>query len=305
VLPSKAAAASSLISSSRRWSPAPAVRASLALHAAAFAGLIAVPWSWPWWLGAVAANHLVLGMAGMVPRTCLLGPNITRLPDRSVEGREVALTFDDGPDPRVTPLVLDLLDRHGAQASFFCIGKRAAAHPELIREIRRRGHGVENHSHTHPYLFACYPFRRLLREVGKAQNVIAATAGVAPRFFRPPAGLRSPLLDPVLARTGLHHVSWSRRGGDGIRGDPRQVLAALLDGLAPGDIILLHDGNCARTRAGEPVVLAVLPSLLESLARLGLRPVSLSAAFGAAELSGQSDSDCNQRVLPFIPRKSL
>jgi peptidoglycan/xylan/chitin deacetylase (PgdA/CDA1 family) len=110
-------------------------------------------------------------------------------------------------------------------------------------------------------------------------------ARTPPRFFRPPAGLRSPLLDPVLARTGLRHVSWSRRGRDGVRGDPRQVLAALLDGLAPGDVILLHDGNCARTPAGEPVSLAVLPSLLDSLRRRGLRPVSLRAAFAGAELS--------------------
>ena len=91
---------------------------------------------------AVAGSHALLAAFGMWLRSQLLGWTITRLPDGRAEGGEVALTFDDGPDPRVTPMVLDMLDRHGARASFFLIGARAAAHPKLVAEIVRRWHQV-------------------------------------------------------------------------------------------------------------------------------------------------------------------
>jgi peptidoglycan/xylan/chitin deacetylase (PgdA/CDA1 family) len=264
---------------STHWSPALAVWLSIWLHGAAILGLIAAPSLWVWWFAAVAANHILLGIAGMLPRSRLLGPNISRLPPGPAERGEVALTFDDGPDPDVTPVVLDLLDQHGAKASFFCIGKRAIAHSALVGEIRKRGHDVENHTQNHSYAFACYPPRRLLREIVQAQRAVIGAAGVRPRFFRAPIGLRSPLLDPVLAWTGLRYISWTRRGRDGISRDPHRVLNRLLEGLAAGDIILLHDGGCPRTLTGEPVLLAVLPALLRHLAQRGLKPVSLSQAF--------------------------
>jgi peptidoglycan/xylan/chitin deacetylase (PgdA/CDA1 family) len=223
----------------------------------------------------------------MRPRDRLLGPNLSRLPDASVERGLVALTFDDGPDPHITPLVLDVLDRHGAKASFFCIGKRACAHPELVREIKTRGHDVENHTYTHPYGFAFYTPRRLFREISEAQRAVVRTAGFRPSFFRAPAGLRSPLLDPVLAWTRLHYVSWTRRGRDGISRDPDRVLRRLLRGLSAGDILLLHDGSSARTRAGEPIVLSVLPDLLEHFAQRSLRAVSLTQAFATAASEAQ------------------
>src|SRR6185295_17618797 len=120
---------------------------------------------WPWIAGSVFANHLVLAAASMAPRSVLLGPNRSRLAPQATARGELALTFDDGPDPAVTPQVLDLLDQAGARASFFPIGRRAAAHPDLVREIARRGHRVENHTQTHPHLFACFPAPLLQREV--------------------------------------------------------------------------------------------------------------------------------------------
>jgi peptidoglycan/xylan/chitin deacetylase (PgdA/CDA1 family) len=192
----------------------------------------------------------------------------------------VSLNFDDGPDPDVTPRVLDLLDRHHARASFFCVGEKAAAHPEIVREIARRGHSVENHSHRHPNAFAFYGMRGLRREVDAAQSVIARITGRPPMFFRAPAGFRSPLLDPVLAATGLRYASWTRRGFDTVDGNAAAVLKRLTRGLAAGDVLLLHDGGRARTSAGEPVVLAVLPALLERLAAAGLKSVPLPAACG-------------------------
>jgi peptidoglycan/xylan/chitin deacetylase (PgdA/CDA1 family) len=236
------------------------------------------PSGWPWLLGAVVANHVFLGAVGMWPRSRLLGPNLIRLPASRSIGGVVALSFDDGPDPEVTPRIMDLLEQQGATASFFCIGQRAEAWPEIVRDLARRGHSVENHTQRHPYAFACFGMRALRREIEAAQATLGRLAGVSPRFFRAPAGLRSPLLDPVLSRTGMLLTSWSRRGHDCVRRDPEGVLRQITSGLRDGDILLLHDGSCARTRDGTPVVLAVLPRLLDHLRARGLRAVSLPDA---------------------------
>jgi peptidoglycan-N-acetylglucosamine deacetylase len=261
-----------------RWPPA--LRASAGLHVAALAAAAAFPAAWPWLLGGVVANHALLGAVGMWPRSQLLGPNLIALPQRHAAQREVALTFDDGPNPDVTPAVLDLLDRHGATASFFCIGQQAAKHPDLLREIAARGHRVENHSQTHPNSFACLLPPGLAREIGTAQTTLATLAGQSPQYFRAPMGLRSPMLQSVLARLGLHLAAWTRRGYDGVNGDADAVLQRLVTGLAAGDVLLLHDGRCGRDRDGQPLVLAVLPRLLERLGELGLKGVALPVKQG-------------------------
>lgn len=265
----------------RRWRPASFVLASLILHVAGLITLILRPEVWPWMLGVLAGNQLALIAAVLWPRGRLLGPNLLRLPESAARRRHVALTFDDGPDPGVTPQVLDLLDQYQAKASFFCIGEKAAAHPDIVREIARRGHSVENHSYRHPRAFALYGFSRLRREVDLAQSVIAGITGRAPGFFRAPAGFRSPFLDAVLVQRGIRHVSWTRRGFDAVSRDPSRVLQRLLRGLAAGDVLLLHDGSHARTDAGDPLVLAVLPALLDQLAARGLKSVSLPTACNA------------------------
>ena len=254
----------------RPWRPAPAVGLSLLLHAAAVATLVASPGLWPWVIGGLAANHYLLSIAVLWPRGRILGPNLVRLPAAAAARNEVSLNFDDGPDPEVTPRVLDLLDRHQARASFFCIGEKAAAFPELVREIARRGHSVENHSYCHPNVFAFFGLARLRREVDAAQAAIAGLTGRAPEFFRAPAGFRSPLLDPVMAACGLRYVSWTRRGFDTVSSNADAVLQRLTRGLKPGDILLMHDG--------APVVLAVLPALLDQLGARGLKSVTLPDA---------------------------
>ena len=260
------------------WKPAPALKASFALHGAAALGTLALPAAWPWALGAVAANHAVLTVAGLLPRSALLGPNLTRLPAAAATRREIALTLDDGPDPDITPRVLDLLDDAGVRASFFCIGWRARENPALCREIVARGHRVENHGDSHSWAFSAFGPGRMKADIAAAQAALADITGQAPGFFRPTAGLRNPFLDPVLAALDLRLATWTRRGYDTRESCTDIVLARLTRNLAAGDILLLHDGHAACTPAGEPALLTVLPRLLATLADRGLKPVTLAAA---------------------------
>jgi peptidoglycan/xylan/chitin deacetylase (PgdA/CDA1 family) len=241
---------------------------------------MAAPADWPLALAAVAGTHAVLGLAGLFPGNPLVGPTISRLPGRPLD--RVALSFDDGPDPDVTPAVLDLLDRHHARASFFMIGARAAVHPALVREVVRRGHDVENHTMHHRYRFALLGAAGQRRELAEAQAVLAPLAGRAPRLARTPAGIRSPLTDLVLHRLGLRHASWSRRGLDTGAAGADAVTRRLSNGLRGGDILLLHDGNAARDASGRPVVLDALATLLLLLSRRGLRSVPVAQALDDA-----------------------
>jgi peptidoglycan/xylan/chitin deacetylase (PgdA/CDA1 family) len=260
----------------RRWRPSAFIAGSALLHVAAIATVAVRSRWWPLALGAVVADHLALTGAGLWPRSRLLGPNLTRLP--AAAAQSVALTIDDGPDPEVTPAVLALLEAHRASATFFCIGERVARHAALARDIIARGHAIENHSHRHLHRFSLLGPAALTNELTRAQAAILTVTGVAPRFFRAPAGLRNPFLEPVLARLGLTLVSWTRRGFDTVNKSPAQVLARLTRDLSAGDILLLHDGHAACTAGGGRVVLEVLPALLQALAAARLNPVTLRAA---------------------------
>jgi peptidoglycan-N-acetylglucosamine deacetylase len=258
-----------------RWRPSRLIQASALAHAGAAAAAILQHGAWPWSLGIIVADHALLTLAGLLPRCDWLGPNWTRLPDLAAACGEIAITVDDGPDPTVTPAVLDLLDRQAAKASFFCIGEKVRLWPDLTREIVDRGHAVENHSLRHKHNFALLGPGSLTRELESAQETLTAITGVRPKFFRAPAGLRNPFLDPVLTRLDLRLASWTRRGFDTRVGDAEAVSAKLSRGLAGGDILLLHDGNAARTQSGNAVILEILPKLLDAIVAAGLRTVTL------------------------------
>lgn len=265
----------------RRWplAPYPAMLcATAAWHVGVLAGWLLVPAAWPWWLAAIVANHAVFTIAGLLPRTSLLGPNWTRLPAAPRNADAIALTIDDGPDPVVTPQVLDLLDTLGVRATFFCIGSKAQRYPELTREIVARGHALENHSQVHVHTFSVTFPGALRREIDAAQRTFEALSGERPMFFRAPAGLRNLFLEPVLQKLDLRLAAWTRRGYDTRERNPDVVARRLLDGLAAGDILLLHDGNAALTAAGQPLILAVLPRLADAARQRDLRFVTLRDA---------------------------
>jgi peptidoglycan/xylan/chitin deacetylase (PgdA/CDA1 family) len=222
-------------------------------------------------------NHATLAAAGLWPRSRLLGPNWVTLPQADGRAR-VAITIDDGPDPDVTPEVLSLLAKYRAPATFFCVGARVERYPDLAREIVNQGHAVENHTQHHRHNFSVLGPKGMYAEISRAQESISGVTGATPLFFRAPAGLRNPFLDPILARLRLHLASWTRRGFDTVNRDAEAVYRRLAAPLRERDILLMHDGHAARGRSGKPIILEVLPRLLDAVGQKNLQPVTLRSA---------------------------
>jgi peptidoglycan/xylan/chitin deacetylase (PgdA/CDA1 family) len=153
----------------------------------------------------------------------------------------IALTFDDGPNPAMTPQVLDLLEQYGARGTFFLIGRHVRACPALTAEIAARGHGIGNHTDTHPSLL-WQSRRRILDEIKRCNASIADATGQRPRIMRPPWGHRSPQVYAAARDAGFGRlVLWSRSARDWTPQQPTQVIRRLR-GIRGGDIVLLHDG---------------------------------------------------------------
>jgi len=198
-------------------------------------------WRWGWIAGLASlfVVHMLFLWGTMRPQSRLFGPVLSRLPTRE---RQVWLTIDDGPSQE-TGAVLDLLDRHHAKATFFLVAERAARQPELAREILRRGHGIGNHSTSHPqaWFWALGP-RRMAAQIDQAQAILRDITGQAPRWFRAVVGMANPFVSASLKKNGLARVAWSARGFDGVRGEPDRVVARIVGALEPGAIVLLHEG---------------------------------------------------------------
>ena len=187
--------------------------------------------------------------------------------------REVWLTIDDGPDADDTPRLLALLAAHDARATFFVIGEKAARHPELIRAIAGAGHEVAHHTHTHPLaMFWCASPARVHVELDRGLETLRA-ADVRPTRFRPPAGIKNIWLAGALRARGLTCVGWSARGLERSRGDINDVASRVTHQLAPGAILLMHEGP----RVPDALRVVAIQLLLEQLRAQNYRCVIPSA----------------------------
>jgi len=154
--------------------------------------------------------------------------------------KNIALTFDDGPTPETTPILLELLAEHGLQATFFVIGEKACAYPELIKNILMQGHTIGNHSLRHDPLLMLRRARTLQADIHNTQKILQEF-GIQPHIFRPPAGITNPHLEKILAREGLTAVNYSCRAFDRGNRNINNLAEKILTRLQPGDIIMLHD----------------------------------------------------------------
>lgn len=230
----------------------------VAPHAAAVALGLRFGLAWGLIAGAVVATGLCAGI--LRPASRLLGPMLTRH-----DGDGVWLTIDDGPDPQDTPRLLDALDNHGVKAVFFVIGEKAAAHPELVREIVRRGHELGNHTLSHPQAtFWCAGPARTRREIEGCQRVLTEITGIKPRWFRAPVGHRNLFTHPIAAELGLEVMAWSCRGYDAVCKDADKAVARILTDVRDGGIVLMHEAT--------PIALRVLDGVLDGLRQRGFKP---------------------------------
>lgn len=243
-------------------------------------------WEFGWRVGLPAffLSHVPFLWATLVPDSRLYSPVLTRLP---ITDKCVWLTIDDGPSAE-TPAILDLLDAHGAKATFFLVGDRARAQAEQVREIVRRGHDIGNHSDTHPTArFWRLSPQRMADEIERAQETLAEITGVRPRWFRAVVGMANPFVAAALRRNGLARVAWSARGFDGAFGDPAGVVRRVRRKLAPGAIVLTHE-NSAHGRNLE--VVAALLEMLDAEGYRTLLPEALD--HDAASIESQRSANC-------------
>jgi peptidoglycan-N-acetylglucosamine deacetylase len=228
---------------------------ALALHQFIFLGAI------------IFALVVAMGLGVTIPQLRFFGNFICH---GSNSKKQVALTFDDGPDPRSTPQLLELLRAEKIPAAFFCIGKNVAVNPELAAQIVREGHLLENHSYAHGSLTNFYSTARLQKELSQTQTVIEKAVGVAPKFFRPPVGLSNPNTFRAARNLDLKVIGWTIRSLDTVIARPEKIVARVTRGLKPGAIILLHDGSIPAEK-----LLATVKSLLDSLREFGYEIVRL------------------------------
>ncbi|GAA1965120.1 polysaccharide deacetylase family protein [Kitasatospora viridis] len=186
----------------------------------------------------------------------------------------VALTFDDGPDPAHTRRILDVLERYGARATFFCVGLHVAAMPDEVRRIADGGHELGNHSWSHPFL-PDLTRDQLHEQLDRTTEAIARVAGRAPTRFRPPYGSLSPEVLAALADHPSALTMWDVDSRDWTKPGPEQLTANVLDAAAPGSVVLMHDGAGDRHQTVE-----ALPAVIEGLLARGLALVPVDELGG-------------------------
>jgi peptidoglycan/xylan/chitin deacetylase (PgdA/CDA1 family) len=226
---------------------------------------------------AAAAGIAAWGV--VAPSSELFGPTVRH----TASPRKIALTIDDGPNPAVTPHLLELFDRYSARATFFLIGKFARACPDLVKEISARGHLLGNHSDTHANLV----FRsraRIRDELVRCQDAIAAaTHAEPPRWMRPPYGYRSPLLHGEIRRAGMRGVvMWSKICRDWRPQPPERLIERLSRVARPdqprGDIVVLHDGDYRALGGDRHHVVAALEHWLPRWRDAGMEFVTMESS---------------------------
>jgi len=236
-------------------------------------------WVLPLVIAILAAAVAFFTFAIASPRSQFFAHVVHQLP---ADDEVVAFSFDDGPDPVVTPRILDLLAAHGAKATFFVLGSRAARYPEVIARIHREGHSLGTHTQHHALKFHFGSRAYIRHEMQAAIDAVTAITGVRPTLFRPPQGLRTPHFSSAwadfAAERGLVCVTWTVRGLDSLATTADAIVNRIAPKLAPGAIIAMHDGTGLGGGTDRAPTLAALAALLTTCNERGLRCVGLDDA---------------------------
>lgn len=228
----------------------------------------------PLGIGLPAAAFLALLTDGIArPSSSVLYPTVSRV---ATHQPRIALTFDDGPDPEVTPGVLDALSAHRAHATFFTIGRNLERHTDIGRRMIAEGHEIGSHSWRHVRWQNLYGRNAQAADLERnAQLIQTLTGSSAEPLYRPPIGLKSPPLARAAHARSIRMIAWSVHSRDTTTRDPARIANRVLSVVRPGDIVLMHDGHDLAGRhrlAGA----AALPLILAGLAERGLTSVTVS-----------------------------
>lgn len=188
--------------------------------------------------------------------------------------RQVALTFDDGPNPDATPLILDTLAEHDVRATFFILGSHAELWPELVHRAMDEGHQVGNHGYFHRKLHLKTP-HYVRRDVTLGKRAIERSGVPAPRFFRAPHGFRSPWVSAIAGSLGERTVGWSLGVWDSDQPGVTAIVHRTIEGVKPGSIVLLHDGDGYNASGNRLQTAAALPAIITGLRERGYEFVTL------------------------------
>lgn len=218
-------------------------------------------------MGAVAVAWIALTIYG----SAIIGANWFVRSKNRLENRTIALTFDDGPDPVITPLVLSVLKEKNVPATFFLIGEKAEKYPHLVRQILAEGHQIGNHSYSHSYRLGFFSVEKLRADLQKCNRVLEEISEEKVRLFRPPFGVTNPRYRKVLTSLDLVSVGWSLRSYDTMIGNSAKLLARLVSRVRSGRIILMHDTL--------PQTAETLPSFLDYCRGKGIEVGRLAVKF--------------------------
>jgi peptidoglycan/xylan/chitin deacetylase (PgdA/CDA1 family) len=178
---------------------------------------------------------------------------------------QVSLTFDDGPDPKHTPEILDLLKKHNAKATFFCIGKNVERYPELARRISKDGHIIGNHSYGHSENFGFLSKVDIIKDLQRCSKVIQEAIGKETLLFRPPFGVTNPSISKAISSLALTCCGWSIRSLDTRAKSHMQILDKIIPRVQPGSVILLHDTNRFTVKALEELLILIEKRRMEAV----------------------------------------
>jgi peptidoglycan/xylan/chitin deacetylase (PgdA/CDA1 family) len=237
--------------------------------------LIAVP-------ATAALSGAAVSYAAFYPRSQIFGTTICR----TVSAQQLALTFDDGPNPVITPRLLDLLDQFNARATFFVIGRFVRECQALTKEVATRGHLLANHTQTHPNLFWLGP-NAIRNEMRQCQDALQEIVGSPAEYFRPPFGLRNPWVISTARELAMQTVLWTLLPGDW-REKPVEWLTPRMQQIAEnaqnatrrnsGDILCVHDGAHRHLGGDRSRTLGALEYWLPRWRDLGLKFVTIAEA---------------------------
>ncbi|MEZ5993399.1 MAG: polysaccharide deacetylase family protein [Planctomycetota bacterium] len=227
------------------------------------------------WIGAAVILLLTLGWISwgvFNVNSSLWADTVWRAPEPI---KAVALTFDDGPDPRFTPEVLKVLADKRVKAAFFAVGHRVIENPDLVHEIHQGGHMLGNHSDSHAMWINFSLHKRLRQEVNDTNKAIKQCIGQEPRMYRAPHGFKNPALGDILTQESMVAVGWQVRGFDAVSGNAAKIAERIVDKARPGGVILLHDGAGLQGSDDRSATVDALPVIIDGLRARGFEILRL------------------------------